>query len=68
MRKKYWGFFGAQIFEMAGGSEEQKIPWQVTGPRHDPLILKYPIKVEVEKGAGQLVNKGEYIFKDYENK
>jgi hypothetical protein len=38
----------------------------VTGIRHDPYILKHPIKVEVDKGPGQPVNKGEYIFPDYE--
>lgn len=68
IRKKYWGIFGAPIFEISGGNPGQEISWQISATRHDPLILKYPIKVEVEKGPGELVNKGEYIFKDYEKK
>ncbi len=49
-------------FTIAGGSPGQKISWQVTGIRHDPFILKYPIIPEVEKGPGQLMDKGECLF------
>jgi len=34
----------------------------VTGIRHDPYILANPIIPEVEKGPGQLVNRGEYLY------
>ena len=49
-------------FTIAGGKPRGKISWQVTGIRHDPYILANPIIVEVEKGGGQPVNKGEYLF------
>ncbi|MDP3725916.1 MAG: hypothetical protein Q8R36_01830, partial [bacterium] len=51
-------------FTVAGGNPGQKISWQVTGIRHDPFILKYPIKVEVKKGSDTLVGKGEYLHKE----
>ena len=49
-------------FTIAGGTPGQKISWQVTGTRHDPYILAHPILVEVEKGPGQPLKKGECIF------
>lgn len=56
-------------FTIAGGKPSSKISWQVTGIRHDPYILANPIIVEVEKGGGQLVNKGEYLFPEaYSNR
>ena len=48
-------------FTIAGGEPHARVSWQVTGIRHDPYILEYPIEVEVEKGPNQLVDKGEYI-------
>lgn len=53
-------------FTIGGGNPNQKISWQVTGIRHDPYILANPIVVEVEKGPDALVDKGEYIFEEYE--
>ena len=49
-------------FTIAGGEPHARVSWQVTGIRHDPYILEYPIEVEVEKGPNQLVDKGEYLF------
>ncbi len=62
VRKRFFGFFGTPSFKLAGGSPGQKISWQVTGIRHDPFILKYPITVEVEKGPDTIVDKGKCIF------
>jgi hypothetical protein len=39
------------------------VSWQVTGIRHDPYILAHPIQVEVDKGPGQPVDKGDCLFK-----
>jgi hypothetical protein len=36
----------------------------VTGVRQDAYIKANPIIPEVEKGPGQLVNKGEYLYPD----
>ncbi len=63
--RKFW-LFGSIGFTLAGGTPGTKVSWQVTGIRHDPYILKNPIVVEVEKGEGQPVDKGEYIFPEYE--
>ncbi len=63
--RRYW-LFGPIGFTIGGGVSGGKVSWQVTGIRHDPYILKYPMVVEVEKGDGQLVKKGEYIFPEYE--
>ena len=49
-------------FTLGGGMPGGKVSWQVTGIRHDPYILAHPIIVEVLKGFGQLVKKGECIF------
>ena len=49
-------------FVIGGGSPGGEISWMVTGIRHDPYILANPIIPEVEKGPGQLVDKGEYVF------
>lgn len=48
-------------FIIAGGKPFGTISWQVTGVRHDPYIEANPIRVEVEKGPGELVNKGECL-------
>lgn len=53
-------------FVIAGGEAGALVSWQVTGNRQDPYILENPIIPEVEKGPDQLVDKGEYLFKDYE--
>jgi hypothetical protein len=49
-------------FVIAGGPPGGKVSWQVTGIRHDPYIERNPIKVEVEKGPNQEVDKGECLF------
>lgn len=59
--RREW-FFGAPSFRIAGGKPGGTISWQITGIRQDPFIQKYPIIPEVEKGPGQIVNKGECIF------
>lgn len=59
--RREW-FFGAPSFRVAGGKPGGEISWQVTGVRKDPFILANPIIPEVEKGSGQLVEKGECIF------
>jgi hypothetical protein len=51
-------------FTIAGGAPGGTISWQVTGIRHDPYILAHPIIVEVEKGPGQPVKKGECLFEE----
>ncbi|HEY4486692.1 MAG TPA: hypothetical protein VJB70_03090 [Candidatus Paceibacterota bacterium] len=52
-------------FTIAGGVSGGTISWQVTGIRHDPAILAYPIIPEVEKGPDTLVEKGEFMFPEY---
>ena len=59
--RREW-FFGAPSFRIAGGVPGGTISWQVTGVRKDPFILKYPITPVVEKGPGQIVDKGECIY------
>jgi len=54
---------GNNQFVIAGGVSGGKVSWQITGIRHDPYILANPITPEVEKGAGQPVQKGECLFK-----
>lgn len=49
-------------FTIGGGVAGGKVSWQVTGIRHDPYILANPVKIEVDKGPGQLVDKGQYLF------
>lgn len=49
-------------FRLAGGVPGGTVSWQVTGIRHDPLIVKYPIIPEVDKGPDTLVDKGECLF------
>jgi hypothetical protein len=53
---------GKPIFEIAGGTPNGVISWQITGIRRDPLILKEPIIVEVRKGPNEVVNRGQCIF------
>jgi hypothetical protein len=49
-------------FTLGGGVPNGRVSWQVTGMRHDPYILAHPIIVEVWKGAGQPVNRGECLY------
>jgi hypothetical protein len=49
-------------FTIAGGKPGGTISWQITGVRHDPYITAHPIIVEVLKGPGQPVNKGECLY------
>lgn len=49
-------------FTIVGGAPGGKVSWQITGIRHDPYILKNPIRVEVDKGPDALVKKGECIY------
>jgi hypothetical protein len=49
-------------FSIAGGVPGGKISWQITGIRNDPYIRLHPIVVEVQKGPGQPVNKGECLY------
>ena len=51
-------------FAIGGGVPGGRVSWQITGIRHDPYILANPIVPEVEKGPGQLVNRGEYLYAD----
>ncbi len=61
VRKYFFGLIGAPILSISGGVPGGKVSWQVTGIRHDPFILAYPIIPEVEKGAGQFIEKGKYV-------
>ncbi len=49
-------------FTISGGKAGGRVSWQVTGVRHDPYIIANPAIVEVEKGEGQPLKKGECIF------
>jgi hypothetical protein len=61
---RFW-LFGSPEIQISGGAPNGKISWQVTGIRHDPYILAYPIIPEVEKGPSQLVDKGQYLFPQF---
>ncbi len=52
----------ANRFTIGGGAPGGKVSWQISGIRRDPYILKNPIQVEVEKGPGKLMNKGECVY------
>lgn len=49
-------------FTIAGGVPGGQVSWQISGVRHDPYLLANPIIPEVEKGPGQLVDKGFCIY------
>lgn len=59
--RKRFILFGAPELAIAGGAPKGKVSWQVTGIRHDAFIQEHPIVPEVDKGPGQLVNKGQYL-------
>jgi len=48
-------------FVLGGGKPNGRVSWQITGIRHDPYIEANPVEVEVEKGPGELVDKGECL-------
>lgn len=48
-------------FVLGGGKPGGRVSWQITGIRHDPYIEANPVEVEVEKGPGELVDKGECL-------
>jgi hypothetical protein len=68
VQKSFFGLFGSPALAIAGGAPEGKVSWQVTGIRHDPFILAYPIIPEVQKGPNQLVDKGKYLFPEFYDK
>ncbi|GEM_PF-6120519 len=43
-------------FAIAGGQPFQKIDWQVTGIRHDPVVQAYALPVESEKAVPGYLN------------
>ncbi len=49
-------------FIIGGGVASGKVSWQVTGIRHDPYILLYPIIPEVEKGPDTEMHIGTCFF------
>lgn len=55
------GIFGMPVLHISGGVPGGLVSWQITGIRHDPFIVMNPQPVVVEKGPGQIVNKGEYL-------
>lgn len=65
VRRHFFGLFGTAVIEIAGGNSGGRVSWQVTGIRHDPFILAYPIIPEVLKGPGQLADQGQYLFPEF---
>lgn len=51
-------------FAIGGGVAGGKVSWQVTGVRHDAYILANPIVPVVDKGPGQLVDKGQFLCQE----
>jgi hypothetical protein len=49
-------------FTLVGGVPGGKVSWQITGIRHDPYILKNPIRNEVSKGPNEVVNVGVCVY------
>jgi hypothetical protein len=64
VHRYFFGLFGTPVLTIAGGTPHGRVSWQVTGTRKDPFILAHPILVEVEKGPGELVEKGEYVCEE----
>lgn len=63
VHREWLGLFGPIQFSIGGGVPNGEVSWQVTGVRHDPAALADPYEWqnEVEKGPGQLVDKGQYV-------
>ena len=61
----FFGLCGTTVITVSGGVPNGRISWQVTGVRQDPFILALPIIPEVEKGPGQFVDKGKYLFPEF---
>jgi hypothetical protein len=53
-------------FIIGGGKPNGRVSWQVTGNRHDAFIEANPIRVEVEKGPDEWVQRGEFFYVGYE--
>ncbi len=49
-------------FTITGGAPRGTVSWSITGIRHDPYILEYPIIVEVPKTQETIVPKGSCLF------
>ena len=49
-------------FTVAGGKPGGRISWQITGNRQDAYVRTHEIYIEVDKGNGQPVKKGECLF------
>lgn len=62
--RRQW-FFGAPSFRLGGGTPGGEVSWQVTGVRKDPLALKRPIVVEVDKEGSGVIGRGEYLFPEF---
>ena len=62
VRPRWWGWFGTPVFKISGGAPNGKVSWQVTGVRKDLFAKENPIRVEVEKGPNEMVEKGEYLY------
>ncbi len=60
--RRKWFFWGVPVFKISGGAPNGKISWQITGIRQDPYAMKNPIRVEVEKGPDEMVDKGELLY------
>jgi hypothetical protein len=50
------------VSSSAVGTPKGQVSWQITAIRHDAFILAHPIIVEVLKGPGQPVNRGDCLF------
>ncbi len=49
-------------FVIAGGAPGGRVSWQITGIRHDPYILRNPVRNEVWKGPNEEVGRGECLY------
>ena len=67
VHRRFW-IFRQIIMKVSGGAAGGRVSWQVTGIRHDPFIVANPIIPEVDKGPGQLVDKGTYLFPEFYKK
>ncbi len=67
VHKYFFGLLGAPVFTISGGEPGGRVSWQVTGIRHDIYIEQNPSKTEVNKGQGELVPKGTFLYPDLFN-